>query len=220
MSHASPRNPRASRATFEGLPTGSAIGIMCAALFTGSLLSVYAGQISWPFLALFAIAAIMSATLVNPRGLFVTVALTPILFVAAVAATGWFIATGASSGATGISRTDVLVIFYPLLQLFPVLAAATIGSVVIAVARVQLLKRHNEALARKERAERRRAARSNHRTSTEGKRARERTVTVSELREIMERREGAGARSASRRQAPRSTRTRRSLTEDLYGGER
>ncbi|SDL62722.1 hypothetical protein SAMN04488535_0209 [Corynebacterium mycetoides] len=197
MSHASPRKPRA---TFEGFPTGSAIAIVCAALFTGGLLSVYAGDISWPFLTLFAVATIVVATAVNPRGLFLTVALTPLLYALAIVATGLFIASGSTAGGVGISRTDVLVIAYPMLQTFPVLAATTLGAVVIALVRLQLLKRHNENVARQERAERRRVARSNRRTSSEGRRARER-VTVSELQEIVERRE----------------RARRPLNDNLYG---
>lgn len=190
MSHASPRNSRATRASFDGLATGSAIAIVCAALFTGALLSIYVGQISWPFLTLFALGALAAATLVNPRGLFITVAVVPITFVVAAVATGWFI----NSGDSGVSRTDVLVIVYPLLQLFPVLLAATLGAALIAFTRLHLLKRYNQALARREREERRRVARSNRRVADEGRRARERTVTVNELREIMAQREAAGRR--------------------------
>ena len=194
----SPRNSRATRTPFKGLATGSAIAIVCAALFTGALISVHGGQISWPFLVLFALAGIVVTTLVNPRGLFLTVALLPLLFLVAVTATGWAISSATSNGSAGVSRTDVVVIFYPLLQLFPVLAATTIGALVIALARLSLLKRHNETIARRERAERHRLARSNRRTTSQGRRARERTLTVSELRELMAQRERETSRGGRR----------------------
>lgn len=198
MSHVSPRNPRAARSPFEGLATGSAIAIVCAALFTGALISVYGGQISWPLLAFFALAGIVVTTLVNPRGLFLTVAALPLLFLVAVTATGWAISSSTASGSMGVSRTDVVVIFYPLLQLFPVLAATTIGAFIIALARLSLLKRHNEKIARRERAERHRVARSNRRTASQGRRARERSMTVNELRELMAQREREAARGDRR----------------------
>ncbi|AWB83743.1 DUF6542 domain-containing protein [Corynebacterium liangguodongii] len=169
--------PRAQRPAFEGIPTVSSIAIVGAALFTGALLSVHAGQISWPFLALFTIAALSCATLVNPRGLFLTVAFIPLLFVVAALATGWGIAASTSAA---LSRADALVIAYPVLQLFPVLAAATLGALIIAAVRYSLLRRHNAAIARAERAERRRIARSNRRT-------RERTLSVEEILARVER---------------------------------
>ena len=84
MSQTSNRTRHASTTTFVGLPTGSAIGINFAALFTGALIAVWAGYIGWPLLALFAAAVIITATVVNPRGIFLTVATAPLLFVVAV----------------------------------------------------------------------------------------------------------------------------------------
>lgn len=186
MSHVSPRKSHSAHTPFAGLSTASAIAIVCAALITGALISVYTGEISWPLMLAFSVGTIVTTTVVNPRGLFLTVALAPFLFVVAVAAAGVFITAG---GPTGITRTDVLVILYPLVQLFPVLAATIAGAALIAVARLALLRRHNEAIARQERAQRRRAARSNRRVATEGRRAREKTMSVQELRELMEQRD-------------------------------
>ena len=89
MSHVSHRNSTSPSATFHGLPTGSGIGIVFAALFTGALLSLSTGVIGWPFLTLYAVAVIVVSTLVNPRGLFLNVASAPILFVIAVVIAGW-----------------------------------------------------------------------------------------------------------------------------------
>ena len=227
MSHVSHRNSTSPSATFHGLPTGSGIGIIFAALFTGVLLSLSTAVIGWPFLALYAAAVIVVATLVNPRGLFLTVASAPILFVVAVVIAGWVMSRNqiAAGGASG--KAALLLVFYPVTELFPVLFAVTLGSIVIAVVRIRLIKRHNEQLLRRETAERTRINRSNRRTNSEGRRARERAKAVS-VDELLRRADSE--RSAKRAQKPAqkpaqkksprsgSTSIADRLGEDLYKG--
>ncbi|MDK8878942.1 DUF6542 domain-containing protein [Corynebacterium sp. MSK008] len=227
MSHVSHRNSTSPSATFHGLPTGSGIGIIFAALFTGVLLSLSTAVIGWPFLALYAAAVIVVATLVNPRGLFLTVASAPILFVVAVVIAGWVMSRNqiAAGGASG--KAALLLVFYPVIELFPVLFAVTLGSIVIAVVRIRLIKRHNEQLLRRETAERTRINRSNRRTNSEGRRARERAKAVS-VDELLRRADSE--RSAKRAQKPAqkpaqkksprsgSTSIADRLGEDLYKG--
>ncbi|WKD57929.1 hypothetical protein CAPI_06945 [Corynebacterium capitovis DSM 44611] len=178
-----PRSPRSQSAAFVGLATGSAVAITFAALFTGCLLSVYAGEVSWPFLTLYAVAAILTVTFVQPRGMFLTVACAPILFLLGVLGTGWFLSRGDTS------RTALLVVFYPLVQLFPVLFTVTAGAIVIAVLRVKLIKRQNAIIARRDQYQRLQTAESNRRTATQSRRVRERSNAVT-VQELMERRSG------------------------------
>lgn len=228
MSHVSHRNSTSPSATFHGLPTGSGIGIVFAALFTGALLSLSTGVIGWPFLALYAVAVIVVSTLVNPRGLFLNVASAPILFVIAVVIAGWVmsrdqIAAGGSSG-----KAALLLVFYPVTELFPVLFAVTLGSVIIAFVRIRLIKRHNEQLVRRETAERTRINRSNRRTNSEGRRARERAkaVSVDELlrradtERSVKRTERTQRAERTQKRSPRSGSTSIAdrLGEDLYKG--
>lgn len=225
MTHTSNRTRPAASTTFVGLPTGSANGIIFAALFTGALLAVNAGQITWPLLALFAAAVILTTTFVNPRGIFLTVASAPILFLIAVVAVGYVLGRDqiASGGAT--SKAALLLVVYPLVELFPVLATVTLGAIIIGALRIWLIKRQNAALRKYEATERSRVAESNRRTNTQGRRARERTggIGVDEL----VRRERAAARTRAKRPVKHasasekparggSTRIAGRLGDDLY----
>lgn len=197
-----------SKAEFIGLPTGSAIGINFAALFTGALIAASVGNISGLFIALFAVFALATTLLVNPRGIFLTVATVPLLFVGAVVTTGYLLARDPIAGGGASSKAAQLMVLYPLIELFPWLLAVTLLAVALGIGRVQLIKRQNKAVARKEAVERSRTQRANARTSAQGRRARERaagsakTVSVEEL----VRREGAS----------KSKRPSRRLRDDLY----
>lgn len=201
------RNPQAPSATFHGLPTGSGIGIVFAAVFTGVLLSLSAGAITWPFLALYAVAVIAVTTLVAPKGLFLTVASAPLLFVLGVVAAGYLMARDqiASGGSTG--KAALLFSVYPVAEFFPVLFTVTAGSIVIAVVRVWLIERRNKAIRRYETAERSQRQASNKRTNTQGRRARERAQAVP-VQELLER---ANTERSQRRVSSR-------LGDDLYQG--
>ena len=72
----------------SGFSLGSGLSILIAALVTGGLISLYTQVIGWPFLAIFALASIIVATFVNPRGLFITVVSIPLLFTFFLLATG------------------------------------------------------------------------------------------------------------------------------------
>lgn len=210
------RNFQAPPATFHGLPTGSGIGIVFAALFTGVLLSLSAGVISWPLLALYAAAVILVATLVNPKGLFLNVAAAPLLFVVAVVVAGYIMSADSISGGSS-GKAAHLLAFYPVAEFFPVLFTVTAGSIAIAAVRIWLIERRNKAIREYETAERSRQNASNRRTNTQGRRARERTqaVPVQELlaRVSTEKREKPDKRGS---RGSGSTRVVNRLGDDLY----
>lgn len=166
-------------AAFLGLPTGSAIAINAAALFTGALLAVSAGVITWPLLALFAASVIITALFVNPRGIFLTVVTAPLLFLLAVLASGLLIGRDQLAGEGTSSRAAQLLVVYPLVELFPWLFFVTLISAVIGVVRIQLIKRQNRAIAAREARERRRVTSTNRRTADQA--ASSRSVSVQEL---------------------------------------
>jgi len=246
VSHLPSRKSNAHRATFVGLPTGSGIAIIAAALFTGALVSVYLGQIGWPYLTLFAAAVILVTALVNPKGLFLTVASSPILFFIGLIGTGWAIARGNSSP-EGLSKTSLLAIAYPAVEFFPTLAAVTLGSIAISLLRLCLIKRQNARLVKRDVRDRTRVAETNRRTSRQSRRARERTNAVT-VEELMQRRSQPRSQRLSRTEPPKpgatrgtqagttriqrsprparddaarggtqQSRPRRSLNDDLYG---
>lgn len=166
-------------AAFLGLPTGSAIAINAAALFTGALLAVSAGAITWPLLALFAAAVILTTLFVNPRGVFLTLVTAPLLFLVAVVASGLVIGKDQLAGEGASSRAAQLLVVYPLVELFPWLFFVTLISAVIGVVRIQLIKRQNRAIAAREARERRRVSSSNRRTANQATSSR--SVSVEEL---------------------------------------
>ncbi|WJY67728.1 DUF6542 domain-containing protein [Corynebacterium auris] len=207
MSHPSSRTSHAQRATFVGLPTGSGIAIIFAAVFTGALISIYAEQIGWPFLVLFAAGSVLVATLVNVKGLALTVLCAPVFYAAGIVGAGYVIArANTTTEGAGISRTSLLAMAYPLAEFFPVLAAVTVGCAVIAFLRVALIKRHNDRVEKREIRDRSQAAASNRRTTNQSRRARARANSVT-VEELMRRR-------TAPTDAERSPRRR--LGEDLY----
>ena len=174
MSHASPRSAPAQDTTLSGFSLGSGLGILIAALVTGGLISLYTEVIGWPFLAIFALASVVVATFVNPRGLFITVVSIPALFTFFLLLTGTLNAYFAlPEGQTSLGRTSVLVILYPLVQFFPVLAMVTLGALLIAFVRYQLLKRLNDDIRRHELRQRRRTNEANRRSIREASRSRQ-----------------------------------------------
>lgn len=197
MSHTSNRSRQAPATSFTGLPTGSAIGIIFAAVFTGALIAIYSGAVAWPMLVLYAAAVVLCTTFVNPRGIFLTVASSPLLFAVAVLAAGYFIGfEQINSGGTS-SRAAQLLVVYPLLQLFPVLVTVTVASIVIGWVRIRLVKRQNRAMARFERTQRSEVAESNRRTSSQAARARERSRSVS-VQELVSRERSGSSRTTAR----------------------
>ena len=247
MSHASPRSAPAQDTTLSGFSLGSGLGILIAALVTGGLISLYTEVIGWPFLAIFALASVVVATFVNPRGLFITVVSIPVLFTFFLLFTGTLNAYfSLPEGQTSLGRTSVLVILYPLVQFFPVLAMVTLGALLIAFVRYQLLKRLNDDIRRHELRQRRRTNEANRRSVREASRSRplpERTTTPTPRQRLAEKtpapttRRRARSRSrnndnrvtvdellarrerdASKSSAPSAAnKVRRRLSDDLYG---
>ncbi|WP_342319444.1 DUF6542 domain-containing protein [Corynebacterium mayonis] len=220
MSHAPTRKTTARQTTFVGLPTGSGIAVIAAALFTGAALSIYDETIGWPFFTLFSLATIIVTASVNPRGLYLVVASAPILYILGLLGAGWFTPRPQGTAESGVaSRAVLLSIGYPVVEFFPVLAAVTVGSVALALLRIGLLKRHNEIAQRNAATQRVRQAESNRRTTHQNRRARERSTTVT-VQELLQRR--AQSEELRRPAQPEtgggrgSTRTRRSLSDDLY----
>lgn len=206
----------------SGFSLGSGLGILIAALATGGLISLYNEVIDWPFLTLFALAAVLVATFVNPRGLFITVASIPVLFTFFLLLTGTLNAYFAlPEGQTSLGRTSALLILYPLVQFFPVLIMVTLGALLITLVRYQLLKRQNEDIRRREAQQRRRTSETNRRTTREASRSRATATATSRRRD----RSSGGqkvtvdellARRGREKESSKS-KVRRRLSDDLYG---
>lgn len=127
-----------------GLPLWSGLSILIAALITGLLLSLHFGVIAWPFLALFIASSLIVILVVNPRSLFLTASFIPILFAVFTTITGYFLVKqSAPQQSAGLNKTQLITVFYPLLQLFPYLASVTVGVVLIAGLRIAILKQRS-----------------------------------------------------------------------------
>lgn len=201
--------------TLSGFSTGSGIGIIIAALVTGGLIALYNEAIGMPFLILFAVAAIVVTTFVNPKGLFITVATTPLLYTFFLLLTGTLNAYfQLPEGQTSLGKTSVLLILYPLVQYFPVLLFVALGTTLIALLRYRLLKTQNDDILAREERQRRQVSATNRRTNREATRSRKRNVnpesrvTVEELLARRAERQKAGAESSRGKS--------RKLSDDLY----
>ena len=217
MSHASPRSSSTSASTLTGFSTGSGIGIIVAALVTGGLIALYNEAIGLPFLVLFTVASIVVATFVNPRGLFLTVASIPLLYTFFMLLTGVLIAYfQLPEGQTSLGRTSAVLILYPLTQYFPVLLFVTLGSLLIALLRLRLLKKQNDDIRAREERQRRSISATNRRTRREASLSRQRSsgtdtrVTVEELLARRAERQKEKTDSGSSRGLSRR------LSDDLY----
>lgn len=201
--------------TLSGFSTGSGIGIIIAALVTGGLIALYNEAIGMPFLILFAVAAIVVTTFVNPKGLFITVATTPLLYTFFLLLTGTLNAYfQLPEGQTSLGKTSLLLILYPLVQYFPVLLFVALGTTLIALLRYRLLKTQNDDILAREERQRRQVSATNRRTNREATRSRKRNVnpesrvTVEELLARRAERQKAGAESSRGKS--------RKLSDDLY----
>lgn len=217
MSHASPRSSYTSASTLTGFSTGSGIGIIVAALVTGALIALYNEAIGLPFLVLFTVASIVVATFVNPRGLFLTVASIPLLYTFFMLLTGVLLAYfQLPEGQTSLGRTSAVLILYPLTQYFLVLLFVTLGSLLIALLRLRLLKKQNDDIRAREERQRRSISATNRRTRREASRSRQRSsgtdtrVTVEELLARRAERQKEKTDSGSSRGLSRR------LSDDLY----
>lgn len=214
VSHISSRSRTSPSVTFVGLPTGSGIGIVFAALFTGALLSLSTGAISWPLLALYALAVIVVTTLINPKGLSLTVTTAPLLFVITLLGVGWIMSRDSLATGGASAKTALLAIAYPVAEYFPVLFFTTLGSLLIAGVRLRLIKHQNAGIRKRETAERTSLHRSNRRTNSQGRRAREQAQSVP-VQELLDRAKTENTRR-KKRSSGGSSRVVNRLGEDLY----
>lgn len=169
---------------FSGLPLWSAFAILIAALVTGLLVSLATGGLGLTFLVCFAVASLLMTLLVDPRGIFLTVASLPLLFGLGTVLTAWSVGrVQASDGAPLFSRATVVTALYPLTEHFPWMAVVTLVAVVIGVARLWLLRRRRAELERQAIESRRRTAEADRRNRTLSSSARKRAdqITVEEL---------------------------------------
>ncbi|MBG6121224.1 DUF6542 domain-containing protein [Corynebacterium aquatimens] len=198
MSHLTNRKNSQSKETFDGLSIASGVGIIAAALITGALLAMHFGSLGWPFLTLYIVAVVAVTTLVNPRGLFLVVASAPIMYLIALLSAGVVNALQQRPpGQSGLGKTSAVTILYPLVQFFPVLITVTVGSVIIAVMRYWLLKRHNEEISRLDERRRRQISEDNERTVRQASRSRNRASTRDEARSGTSAATRAGARASN-----------------------
>ncbi|MBV7293193.1 hypothetical protein KRX55_05975 [Corynebacterium sp. TAE3-ERU16] len=110
---------------------------MILALAVGTFVSIDQQQISGIYLALFSAAALGCTLFVVPRGLWLTTAGVPLMFGVATPVAAWTIArSGAAEGSDAFSATGIATAIYPLAQHFPILAATTVGCILIAVLRL------------------------------------------------------------------------------------
>lgn len=161
--------------------------------------------VGWPFLILFILSSIISTLLVNPRGLYLTVVSIPILFALFIVLTGWLVnRSELPEGGDPFSATSFIFSVYPLMQVFPALATGFIGAIIIAVVRLQLLKRYNTQVSRRQLSRRQRAAEDDRRNRRIAQRARARTnqVTVQELLERSQARRGSSSSTSVRARRP------------------
>lgn len=184
---------------------------------TGGLIALYNEAVGLPFLVLFTVASIVVATFVNPRGLFLTVASIPLLYTFFMLLTGVLIAYfQLPEGQTSLGRTSAVLILYPLTQYFPVLFFVTLGSLLIALLRLRLLKQQNDDIRAREERQRRSISATNRRTRREASRSRQRSsgtdtrVTVEELLARRAERQKEKTDSGSSRGLSRR------LSDDLY----
>lgn len=171
-----------------GLSIWAATSINIAALITGLLLSLNSASIGWPYMACFAIAALLTTLLVEVRGLFLNVAQLPLLFGIITVITAWLVANaGLSDNSDRMSKTMILSAIFPLAQHFPELAITTAVCAIIALVRHRRKVAQTKAQIRRFEAERHQLAKAERRNRATTSRVRginarnSRKITVDEL---------------------------------------
>lgn len=203
---------RPSSGGFAGIPTWSGPAIVIASLITGMLLSLASSSLGVAYLVCFVVAGILVALLTEARGLFLTVVSLPLLFGVITPVSAWLIGQLGSSSAQNFSVTAIATSIYPLAQFFPVLISVTLGATAIAVLRLWLLNRKNQARAKAVRAARRRDAEAERRNRDTAVMARSQTTKIRPRRS-----DRTGERITVEELMSRDQRRPdRSVTDDLY----
>lgn len=203
----------------RGLSPLLSLAVLCAALLTGALLSIYQREIGWIYSLCFAAGAIITVATVKPRGLFLSVVQAPLLCGLITPLTQWLVGTqtGPIAQRGTVSTASLATASYSLVTFFPVLASVTgvcalIGALRYVAASTAASKadkrqsrlRHTMAAAEKDNVDTTRRAREMAGRNRRARGERQREVTVSELM-----RRQAATRST---QAP--SHTRLNLTGD------
>lgn len=176
------------------------------------LLSLAGGAIGAAYLLCFTVAGILVALITEARGLFLTVASLPLLFGVITPVSSWLINQSEAGSAQNFSITAVATSIYPLAQFFPVLISVTLGAAAIAVLRLWLLGRRNQARAKAVRQARRRDAEAERRNRDATVLARTQTTKIRPRRS-----ERTGERVTVEELMSRDPRRPdRSVTDDLY----
>lgn len=162
------------------------MGIFCASLLSGALLSIWLGGLGWPFFTFFVLAALALVILTEAQGLFIFVASVPVIFAITLLASAWLIVRGKAPDHAPVSKTQIITAVYPLAQYFPILISVSIAAFLIAFLRVKFLSASSKKTANSQiSAERRRdreADRRNRRaTSRARKQSEQSQVTVNDL---------------------------------------
>ncbi|MEJ6012691.1 DUF6542 domain-containing protein [Corynebacterium sp. H127] len=171
---AAPANRHQAPARVSGLPIWTALSICVAACLTGLLLSISAGELAWPFILCFGLAAIATAVFVRLDNVFNIVAVQPLLFGIFTPITAWIVAKGNISGDSDPwSKTMILSAVYPLAMFFPALAGISLACIAVAWWRINRAKlKYKQDVARLER-QRKSAARREQRNRQTVTRVRE-----------------------------------------------
>ncbi|MEZ2189404.1 DUF6542 domain-containing protein [Corynebacterium sp. CCM 9204] len=147
--------------------------IMVLTLVTGTAISVDQQQIGVVYLGLFAAAALGCTLTVCPRGLWLTVTGMPLFFGVATPIAAWTVARStAAEGSDAFSTTGIVTAIYPLAQHFPVLAATTVGCILIAILRLARVRKLQIAAQRTHRQTRRKLTVAEQRNIAAASRAR------------------------------------------------
>ncbi|MBI8988447.1 DUF6542 domain-containing protein [Corynebacterium meridianum] len=156
-----------------GIPTWCCPVIMILALALGTFISINQQQIGGAYLGIFSAAALGCTLFVVPRGLWLTTAAMPLMFGIATPVAAWTIARStAAEGSDAFSATGIATAIYPLAQHFPILAATTVGCILIAVLRFTRVRQLQIIAERTHRQARRQITDAEHRNIATTSRAR------------------------------------------------
>ncbi|WP_290225649.1 DUF6542 domain-containing protein [Corynebacterium confusum] len=184
MSHANAFHKTQARTARGGLPLGMAIAIVAAALTTGLLLSLLFGDLGWPYLLCYIVSVLAVTCTVAPRGLYLTVATSPLLFTVFTLLCGWLVTQGrANEGASAFSTTALVTGAFPFLEHFIPFFLTTLASIAIMAFRLWRLRSNARTESEKAQVARRAEAAADKRNRDTSARARERSsrLTVAEL---------------------------------------
>lgn len=145
----------------------------------GLIFAIPGGNIGTPYLIAFAAAAFAGVALVDPRGLFITVAQLPLLFTIITPLVAWFTASFADPSVGGAlestpRRTRAITAAYPIIQYFPWIALITLIALAIALWRYLDVTRANAKAGKEEVREKREVRKADEKATASATKARRR----------------------------------------------